>query len=401
MPYDGSAGPLAGVRVLDLSRLLPGGYCTLLMADLGADVVKVEEPGSGDGLRSFPPYATTGESGAFLALNRGKRSVTCNLKSAGGVGVLRDLATTADVLVESFRPGVMDRLGVGFPALRTVNPGLVYAAVSGYGADGPYADRAGHDINYLAVGGGLGFSGAPSSGAPSSGPWQPGLQIGDLGGGLLALVAVLAALRVRDRTGEGQFCDVSMTDSVLSWLTIHAGAYAVSGRSPQVAAEPLNGGLACYGVYACSDGRHVALGALEAKFFGPLLTALSVPELADWQYDGVRQAELRERLAAIFSTRSRDEWVAELANRDVCLSPVNTIAEAYADPGLRARGMVLDLALADGTSLPVPGVVPRLSDTPGRPGAAPSRLGADTAVLLAETGRGPAEIAALRAEGAI
>lgn len=393
MPYDGAAGPLARLRVLDLSRLLPGGYCTLLMADLGADVIKVEEPGSGDGLREWPPYAPTGESGPFLALNRGKRSVTCNLKSAGGVAVLRDLVATADVLVESFRPGVLDRLGVGYPALRTVQPGLIYAAISGYGAEGPYAGRAGHDINYLAVGGGLGFSGSPD------GPWQPGLQIGDLGGGgLLALVAILAALRVRDRTGEGQFCDISMTDGVLSWLTIHAGAYAVSGRSPRPGAELLNGGYAGYGVYACADGLHVAVGALEPKFFAALVTALGVPDLADRRNDP-DQAALRARLAAVFATRSRDVWVADLADRDVCVSPVNSIAEAYADSA--QRGMLIDLPLADGTAVSMPGVVPRLSATPGHAGAAPSRLGADTESLLAEIGRRPEEIAALRVEGAV
>ena len=237
--------PLAGLRVLDLSRLLPGGYATLILADLGADVLKVEEPGKGDYLRWMPPYTSTGESGQFLALNRGKRSLSLNLKREAGRDIFRELARDADVVVESFRPGVMNRLGIGYESLRADNQGLVFVAISGYGVDGPYAQRAGHDINYL------GYAGALSmTGHPETGPWQPGLQIGDLGGGgLPAVVAILVALRVRDATGEGQLCDVSMTDGVASWLTLAAGGYAATGAMSSAGNGLLNGGRACYGVY--------------------------------------------------------------------------------------------------------------------------------------------------------
>lgn len=379
---------LAGLSVLDLSRLLPGGYATMLLADLGADVVKVEEPGKGDGTRSFPPYDSAGESGLHLALNRGKRSITLDLRTPAGRDLLIDLAAASDVLVESYRPGVMDRLGLGYDVLRVANPGLVYAAISGYGADGPYRDRAGHDIDYLAYAGALSFTGT------AAGPHQPGLQIADIGGGgLLAVVAILAALRVRERTGEGQLCDVSMTDGVLSWLSIHAGAFAVSGEVPRAGSGLLGGGYACYGVYACADGRHVAVGALEPKFFTELLAVLGLPQLCDAHLDPARQSELRAELEAAFATRTRDDWAGRFADRDACVAPVLDLGEALADRHARARGMVD----ADGRL----GVVPRLTGTPGRAGGPPSALGADTDAVLAALGRTPEQIAALRAAGVL
>jgi crotonobetainyl-CoA:carnitine CoA-transferase CaiB-like acyl-CoA transferase len=389
--------PLAGLRVLDLSRLLPGGYATLLLADLGADVLKVEEPGKGDYLRWMPPYASTGDGAMHLALNRGKRSMTLNLKLSQGRAVLRRLVRDADVLVESFRPGVMDRLGVGWEVLSGENARLVYVAISGYGSDGPYADRAGHDINYLGYAGALSFTGHPETG-----PWQPGLQVGDLGGGgLNAVVATLVALRVRDATGAGQYCDVSMTDGVLSWLTLVAGAYGATGRPPGVGTETLNGGLACYGVYRCADGRHLTVGALEPQFFAALCAALDAGDLVPWHLDPARQGDLRARLEAIFATRSRDEWLSVLVPADCCVGPVNDLAETYADPQVRARGMVVEQPLPDGTPFPQLGVVPRLAATPGRVGGVAPRLGADTDAVLAGLGCSEAEVAALRADGAV
>jgi alpha-methylacyl-CoA racemase len=389
--------PLAGLRVLDLSRLLPGGYATLILADLGADVLKVEEPGRGDYIRAMPPFAPTGESGCHLALNRGKRSLTLNLKTDEGRAILRELARDADVVVESFRPGVMDRLGVGYETLRADNRGLVWCAISGYGATGPYVDRAGHDINYLAYAGALSFSGHRQTG-----PWMPGVQVGDLGGGgLPAVVAILVALRVRDATGEGQVCDISMTDGVFSWLTIHAGSYAASGRPPQPGAELLNGGMAWYGVYECADGRHVAVGALEPQFFAVLVEALACPELAPAHLDPARQDELRAAFAAAFATRPRAEWLALLEPMEACVAPVNDLSEAFADPQLQARGMVAEHVLADGSTFPQVGVVPTLTATPGRVGGPAPWLGADTDDVLSALGRSADEIAALRTTGVV
>ncbi len=380
--------PLTGLRVLDLSRLLPGGYASLLLADLGAEVIKVEQPGIGDGIRHFPPVRADGEAGAHLALNRGKRSITLDLRSPLGRDLLIELAVGSDVLIESFRPTVMERLGVGYDVLHAASPRLIYAAITGYGADGPYRDRAGHDIDYLAHAGALSFSGSPA------GPHQPGLQIADVGGGgLLAVVAVLAALRARERTGEGQFCDVSMTDGVLSWLSAYAGGYAVSGELPRPGSGLLGGGFACYGVYECADGRHVAVGALEPKFFAVLLAGLGLAELTEAHLDPAWQEELRARMAVVFATRTRDEWEALFTDSDACVAPVFDIGEALTDPHFRARGMVA----ADGAL----GVVPRLTGTPGRAGGPPSALGADTDAVLRDLGRSPEEIASLRSAGVI
>jgi len=219
--------------VLDLTRLLPGGYCTLLLSDLGADVIKVEEPGRGDYIRWTPPLVD-GESAAHRALNRGKRSITLNLKDAEGGALLRRLAARAQVLVESFRPGVMDRLGVGYEALAAENPGLVYCAISGYGQTGPYRDLVGHDINYMGYGGALSMTGAREG--P---PVVPGVQVGDLGGGgMLGAIGILAALVDRRASGRGRFVDAAMLDGIVSWLSIHAGAFLATGETPRPGAEP-------------------------------------------------------------------------------------------------------------------------------------------------------------------
>ena len=392
-----SGPPLSDIRVLDLTRLLPGGYCTMLLADLGADVIKVEQPGRGDYARWTPPYVSSGESAIHEALGRGKRSITCNLRAGDGRQILRDLVARSDVLVESFRPGVMDRLGVGYEALAEVNPGLVYVAISGYGQAGPYAAKAGHDIDYLAYAGALSFSGHPATG-----PWQPGLQIGDLAGGMAAVIAAMTALRVREATGRGQLCDVSMTDVVMSWLSIHAGSFAASNVAPAPGSTTLNGGLACYGVYRCADGGHVAVGALEPQFFAELLDGLGLGEdLREWHLDASRQGELRARLEEVFATKPRDEWVRILGNRDACVAPVQNLAEAFRDPHARERGMVFDDHLPDGTVFPRLGVVPRFGATPGSPGGHPSPFGADTARVLTELGRTAEQIASLRDAGVV
>ncbi len=382
--------------MLDLTRLLPGGFATAVLADLGAEVIKVEQPGQGDYIRSFPPFASDGRSAYHLALNRGKRSITLDLSTPDGTAILRDLVATADVLIESFRPGVMDRLGVGYQALRTVNPALVYVAVTGYGSTGSRAHQAGHDIDYLAYAGVLAGSGPPDR------PWQPPVQVADLGGGAWpAVVAVLAALRVRDHTGAGQFCDVSMTDGARAWLVLQAAAYGMTGQVPGPGTDMLAGGLACYRVYGCADGRYVAVGALEPRFFTALVTTLGVPELSGWHLDPARQDELAGRLAAVFVTRTRDEWAELFADVDACVAPVRDLAEALDDEVAAERGTVTHTALPEGTPFPVLAVTPILSDTPARPGELPSRLGADTDEVLAGLGRSAEQIAELHARGVL
>ncbi len=389
-------GALDGIRVLDLTRLLPGGFCSGLLADLGAEVIKVEEPGRGDYLRWFPPLRVR-ESGMFLVLNRNKKSITLNLKSETGAAVFRKLAATADVVLEGNRPGVMDRLGLGWDALRQVNPRLVYCAITGYGQDGPYRDLVGHDLNYLGIAGALELMGDRDR--P---PMVPGLSIADIGGGAqMAATGILAALLARGRTGEGQLVDISMTDGVVAWLSIHAGKYFTDGIVPRRGEMDLAGAFPCYQAYETGDGGHVTIGCIEDRFWRNLCKALDVPEYADHQWSVEHRDEMFARLRAIFLTRTRGEWFAYLRDRDVCVGPSWTLDEAMADPQLRHRAMFTD------TEHPVEGRVPelgppiKLSGTPADLRRPAPRLGEHTAAILNDLGYDARQIDAMAAEGAI
>lgn len=383
-------GPLDGVRILDVTRLLPGNYCTLVLADLGADVVKIEEPGRGDYIRWAPPMVE-GEGAAHRALNRGKRSVTVDLKSADGPAILRRLARAADALVESFRPGVMARLGLGHGSLAEENPRLVYCAITGYGQEGPYRDRAGHDIDYLAYAGIL-----DATGVPDGPPVLPSVQIGDFSGGMAAAVGLLAGLRQAAANGEGRFVDVSMLDVAVSWTGVLMSWYLATGEVPGRGAMPLTGGLACYRTYRCADGRFLAVGALEPQFWRTLCERLGVPGLIDEHLAPAdRQEFVAGRLAAAFGSRPRDEWVRMLADLETCVAPVNDAAEAVGDPQVRHRGMVAEV---EGRP-----VGPGPAIKAGGPAAlrpAPT-LGEHTGEILAEAGYKNNEIADLRLRGAV
>jgi crotonobetainyl-CoA:carnitine CoA-transferase CaiB-like acyl-CoA transferase len=386
-------GPLEGIRVLDLSRLLPGGFCSLLLADYGADVLKVEDTGLGDYIRWAPPHHAgvdpSAASAPFLALNRGKRSIRLDLKSSEGREVLLRLVRAHDVLLESFRPGVMDRLGLGYERLREEHPGLVYCAVTGYGQDGPDRDRPGHDLNYLARGGLLGLTG--ERGGP---PVPPAGQIADLGGGaLMAAFGILAALHERGRSGEGQLVDVSMTRGAQSWLAMVAARFFADGAVPRRGELELAGGLACYRPYACADGW-VTLGALEPKFWQALCTGLDRPDLLPRHLDPGVAAELEP----VFAARTRAEWAAFADAHPCCLEPVLDLDEALA----RAPEAILAVD-QPGATAPVRLLGPpvRLSRTPAdgtRPGPA---LGADTDAVLAALGYDEAAVGRLRATGAV
>ena len=386
--------PLEGVRVLDLSRLLPGPYATLVLADLGADVVKVEEPQGGDYARWMPPLAGE-QSGFFHALNRNKRSLRLDLKRPEGPAVLRRLVRRFDVVVESFRPGVMEKLGVGYAALRAENPRVVLCSISGYGQDGPYRDRAGHDLDYCATAGVLAVNG------PAERPLPLGVQVADVAGGAWPAVAgILAALVRRAATGEGAQVDISMTDGALAMLAIQLGAAWARGTPLRRGRELLNGGAACYGVYRTKDGRFVALGALEPKFFLRFCQVAGRPELAERQFDG-EGAGPRAELEALFATRSRDEWARLGAEHDVCLAPVLEGDEPERDPQLGARGMFLAI------DTPWEGKAVKSVRTPVRfAGAEPPlrpapRLGEGGEAVLAEAGFAEGEIEALRAAGVV
>jgi alpha-methylacyl-CoA racemase len=386
-------GPLHGIRVLDLSRLLPGGYCSLLLADYGADVLKVEDTGLGDYIRWAPPQHAGAEPSAasalFLALNRGKRSIRVNLKVSDGQDVLLRLVREHDVLLESFRPGVLDRLGVGYERLRAENPRLVHCAITGYGQQGPDRERAGHDINYLARGGLLGLSGERGGApVPAAG------QIADLGGGaLMAAFGILAALHECERSGEGQFVDVSMTRGAQSWLAMVAARFLADGKVPRRGEPELAGGLACYRPYACADGW-VTLGALEPKFWQALCRGLGREDLLERHMD----PSVAEELEAIFAARTRAEWAAFDDEHGCCLEPVLDLDEALE----RAPEAIVEVD-QPGAAAPVRLLGPPigLSRTPGdgtRPGPA---LGADTDAVLAALGYGAEEVARLKAAGAV
>jgi crotonobetainyl-CoA:carnitine CoA-transferase CaiB-like acyl-CoA transferase len=387
--------PLAGVRVLDLTRLLPGPFATMVLADLGADVVKVEEPGGGDWLRGMPPLSG-GESGAFHALNRNKRSLSIDLRKPEGVTTFLRLARRADAVVESFRPGVLDRLGVGYEALRRENRRIVLCSISGYGQDGPYAQRAGHDLDYCAFAGVLAANGTPARPAPI------GVQVADVAGGAWpAAAGVLAALLGRDRRGEGAHVDVSMTEGALAMLALPLGMAWTRGTPIARGTELLDGGTACYDVYRTKDGRFVALGALEPKFFAAFCAAVGRPELAGRQLeDGGRGP--RAELEAIFAARTRAEWAELGARHDACLAPVLEGEEPLGDPQLVARGAFLDVPLPrSGRTMPTVATPIRVrgAERPAtRPGPDP---GQHTDEVLLEAGFGRDEITALRAGGAV
>ena len=386
--------PLAGVRVLDLSRLLPGPYATLVLADLGAEVVKLEDPVGGDYARWMPPLAGE-QSGYFHALNRNKRSLALDLRRPEGAAALRRLARRFDVLVESFRPGVMERLGVGYEALARESPGLVLCSITGYGQTGPYRLRAGHDLDYVALAGVLALNGPPEA------PRPLGIQVADVAGGSWPAVAgILAALVRRGATGRGAHVDIAMAEGALAMLALQQGAADARGAPLRRGAEMLNGGAACYGVYRTRDGRFVALGALEPKFFQAFCAAVGRPELAERQFDDDGQG-LRGELEAVFAARTRDEWAGFAAAHDVCAMPVLEGDEPRRDPQLAGRGNFVEIDTPwEGRALASLASPVRLAgvEAPRRP--AP-QLGADTDAILAEAGFGVAEIDALRAGGAL
>ena len=333
--------PLAGVRVLDMTRLLPGPMCTLYLADLGADVIKVEDTGAGDYARSLaqqPGAPRHGMTAWYRALNRNKRSLAIDLKSASGHEAFMTLATTADVIVEGFRPGVVASLGVDYDAMRAINPKIVYCALSGYGQTGPRAAAAGHDINYLGYAGTLHCTGE-RGGAPA----LANLQIADLlGGAASAAIGILAALFGAARSGRGRFVDVAMADAVFAHQVFMLGAFEDAGAVAPRGEDLLTGGVPCYGVYATREGRWLAVGALEAKFWRALCDALERPDLVASQFAvGAQGAEARSTLERIFGAATLPEWCSRLANVDCCVTPVLTFEEALADPQFIARGMIV------------------------------------------------------------
>jgi crotonobetainyl-CoA:carnitine CoA-transferase CaiB-like acyl-CoA transferase len=400
---------LDGIHVLDLSRLLPGGFCSLLLADFGADVLKVEDTGMGDYIRWSPPYYEgaheSARSALFLSLNRNKRSIRLDLKNERGREALLALVREYDVVLESFRPGVLDRLGVGYERMREENPALVYCAISGYGQDGPKRDASGHDMNYLGLIGLLGLTGE-RGGAPM----QAAGQIADLGGGaLMAAFGVLAALRERDGggpgsasqgSGEGQLVDVSMADGALSWLAMVAATYFADGNVPHRGDLPLAGSLVCYRPYECADGW-VTLGALEPKFWQGFCRGVQREDLIAAQFERPG-SDADRQVQEIFMARTREQWEAFAREYDCCLEPVLELDEALSSELVAAREMVVELD-QPGAQRPVRqlGLPVKLTRTPGDHARLPGpALGEHTEEVLLAAGYSQEQVAELLSEGA-
>jgi len=386
-------GPLLGIKILDLTRLLPGPMASQMLADMGADVIKIEDPKAPDYARFFFPQKG-GMAISYINLNRSKKSLAIDLKSEEGRKIFYQLAKEADIVLDSFRPGVLAKLQLDYDTVKAHNPRIIYVAVTGYGQDGPYAHRAGHDLNYIGYTGMLGLNGTKESG-----PVMPSVQIADMAGGSYpTVIACLSALLARGRTGEGQFVDVAMTDCALPLMSMVMGDYLNFGQVYHREEPFLSGGLAHYNLYACSDGRHVALGSLEPKFWQGFCMLINRPE---WIGRMLPQAEevaaLKKDLAALFLTKTRDEWVALAEPADICLTPILDMDEVENNEYIRHRHLIITsehpaYGTVKGINQPI-----QFKGTPTAPAWAAAMLGEDNTAILQDLGYTEEEIARLRA----
>lgn len=327
--------PLENIRILDLSHMLPGPFGTMVLADMGAEVIKIEPPNGGDGFRQRNPKIHQ-EGSAFLMVNRGKKSCVLDLRSPEGLAVFLELARTADVILEQFRPGVAERLGIDYPSIQKINPGIIYCSLSGYGQDGPYRDLPGHDINYLSIAGIL-----DTIGKKDQPPALPGIQIADLCGAQWFVISVLLGLMARERNdGAGQYIDLAMTDAVFPWLSLFLSDYVATGTVTGRGESKSGGAYAFYNVYETADGRYVSLGAAEPKFWAAFCTAVGHEEWIGKQMAaGEEQTALIQTVADLFKTRTQAEWVDLLFHKNCCFTPVQNVTEALNDAQLTHRGM--------------------------------------------------------------
>ncbi|PQA50195.1 CaiB/BaiF CoA transferase family protein [Amnimonas aquatica] len=391
-------GPLAGLKVLDFSTLLPGPFATMMLADLGADVLRVESPSRPDMVRMMPPISSDGNSAAHGYLNRSKRSIAVDLKTPEGLEVVRRLVREYDIVIEQFRPGVMDRLGAGYEALSAINPGLIYCSITGYGQTGPYKDRAGHDMNYLAIAGVLGYNGRKASG-----PGPIAVQVADVAGGSChAVIGILAAVLHRGRTGEGQYIDVSMTDAAFSMHALTAPGALMGGDAPALENTQLNGG-SFYDCYETADGRHFSVGGLEPQFFMQFCAAIGRPELAPQGLDlrPASVAALKQEIRAEMKKKTWAEWSQVFAALDSCTEPVLTFAEAAAHPHAVARELIVQVPQLDGSVQPQLASPIKFSRSQPRYDYSGVSLGTHTNEVLREAGFSDEEIAAARARNAV
>lgn len=390
---------LTGFKILDLTRIIAGPFCSMLLADMGADVIKVEKPKTGDYLRWWPPL--TGEdsdfAGAHAVLNRNKFSLTLDLKTPKGKEIFQRLVKDADVVLEGFRPGVMERLGLGYKTLKEINNRLVYCAITGFGREGTRSQKAGHDITYQALSGILSYSGRQL-------PTLSGVPIAGLGGGaLLAAFSIVTALLARERLGEGQFIDISMRDGALLWDCLRWGKYQEDRKIPFPGDDFINHGFACYNLYETRDGRYMALGAPLPQFWKSFCQALGHEEWNQPNYieRGPHQKALKEDIASIFKQKTQAEWVEHFSRWDCCCEPVLNLAEVMDDPDVHGRQMVVEMIHESWGAYQQLGIAPKFSHTPGTIRCHAPELGEHTEEILQDLGYSNNEIERLRYEGVV
>ena len=367
----------------------------MLLADLGAEVLKIEQPGTGDYLRFTPPMMDS-QSAMFLTLNRNKKSLTLNLKSDKGKEIFRKLLERSDVLVESFRPGIAKKLGIDYETLSRAFPRIIYCSITGFGQDGPYRNLVGHDINYLALSGVLSLTGERDG--P---PVVPGIPLADIAGSMFGVIGILSSLISREKTGRGQFIDISMFDGAISWLTIQAARYFASGKQPERGTFP-SGGEPFYTVYETSDGKHVAVGSVEEKFWQSLCEAVGASDISQYRNAGEeKMQEARSRLSDIFKTKTRDDWFALLRNKDVCVAPVKTLDEVFSDPQVRHRSMIFEMEYPEMGRIKQLGFPVKYSEAQQDLRVPPPMLGEHTESVLVELGYTRDQIQQFAEEGVL
>ena len=390
------ASALEGIKILDVSRLLPFNYCTMMLADLGAEVLKVEEPGMGDYMRWLPPKLKN-ENAIFLIANRNKRSVTLNFREEKGKEILRQLAKEHDVLFESFRPGVMDRLGVGYENLKEINPRLVFCSSTGYGQTGPYKDRPGHDMNYISVAGIL-----EATGRHTGAPVIPGIPIADMSIGIFSAFSILAGIMARDRTGKGQHIDVSMTDCMVSYNMMNIADYVFSQQAQSSEKFGITGETPCYNVFKTKDDKFISLGNIEGKFWKNLLKLIGREDLKEYQFAmGEEGEKAMSELQSVFLSKTRKEWLDLFESQDICYAPINSAEDVVADPQVKQREMIFEMEHPVEGKITTIGFPFKFSETPGKVRMPSPTLGQHTEEVLKGLGYNDSDIQEMKEKGVI
>ncbi len=389
-------GPLDDIKILDFSRLMPFNYATLLLADMGAEVLKIEEPILGDYMRWAPPILKK-ENAVFLMLNRNKKSMKLNLKTEKGREIVRKLVEKYDVVFETFRPGVMEKFGLGYEDLKKINPKIIYCSTTGYGQEGPYLDKPGHDINYISIAGILGVTGR-HTGAPVI----PGIPISDMNSGVFSALAIVSALLARERTGKGQYIDVSMTDTVLTYNVLHIGTHISGFNVGDEGTLSALGESAYYNVYETKDGEFICFGNIEGKFWANFCEVIGREDLNSKQFvTKNEEKKILSEVREIMRTKTRKEWIKLMEGKDICVTPVYSMGEVIQDPQLRHRGMFVEVEHpVEGKTLQVAFPL-KFSETPATIRTPSPIFGQHTEEILKEIGYNEEEIKNLEKEGVI